>query len=303
MINKLIASMLPYFPKKFVWLFSQRYIAGETLDDAIRVSHNLKVVGSWVTVDLLGEFVTKKEQSVENMNAYVKIIEMFRREPINVTFSLKPTSFGLLLDFEMCYNYVRAVVAKASETGHLLRIDMEDSKCVDLEIELYRRLHSEFPLNVGLVLQAYLKRTTADIKNLISWHTNERPVNIRLCKGIYREPESIAYKNHDLINSKFLENLNQLLSHKIYVGIATHDKFLIDGARVLINTHGLISKDYEFQMLYGVTPELRNDLILQGHNMSVYVPFGVDWFGYSTRRLKENPMVAGHIVKALFYRG
>ena len=303
MVNKFIASILPYFSKKFVWIFSQRYIAGETLDDAIRVSHDLKVVGSWITVDLLGEFVTKKEQSVENMSAYVKIIEKFRHEPINVTFSLKPTSFGLLLDFEMCYKYVREVVVKASESGHLVRIDMEDSKCVDLEIELYRRLHGEFPLNVGLVLQAYLKRTKADIELLVSWHTTERPINIRLCKGIYREPESIAYKNHDQINSKFLENLDQLLNHKIYVGIATHDKFLVDGARGIIAKYRLDKNDYEFQMLYGVTPELRNDLILQGHNMRVYVPFGVDWFGYSTRRLKENPQVAGHIIKALFHQG
>lgn len=303
MINKLIASVIPYFPKKFVWLFSKRYIAGETLDDAIRISHELHGSGARVTVDLLGEFVTNNDQSMDNMDAYVKIIEKFRSEPLNVTFSLKPTSFGMLLNFDLCYQYVRVVVAKAAETGHLVRIDMEDSACVDQEIELYKRLHSEFPLNVGLVLQAYLRRTDSDIDDLIKWHNMERPVNIRLCKGIYLEPESIAFKKDHQINRKYIENLEQLLKNGIYVGIATHDKFLIEGACEIIKKYNLTIKDYEFQMLYGVTPDLREDIISQGHFMRVYVPFGVEWFGYSTRRLKENPSVAGHIVKALFFRG
>ncbi len=192
---------------------------------------------------------------------------------------------------------------KASETGHMVRIDMEDSECVDREIELYKRLHDEFPQNVGLVIQAYLKRTDSDIKNLIQMHTPEKPVNIRLCKGIYREPESIAFKDKNRINLKYLENLEELLKNGVYVGIATHDKFLVNSAIGLVNKYGLTKKQYEFQMLYGVTPELRAELIESGHSMRVYVPFGNEWFGYSTRRLKENPEVAGHIVKALFFKG
>jgi proline dehydrogenase len=303
MVNKLIASVLPYFPKKFVWLFSKRYIAGETLDDAIRVSYELQSSGAMVTVDLLGEFITKIDQAMENNSTYVKIIEKFRPLPLNVTFSLKPTSFGLLLDAELCYRYVREVVVKAAESGRFVRIDMEDSKCVDLEIALYKRLHAEFPQNVGLVIQAYLKRSDADIEELVRMHSTERPVNIRLCKGIYREPELIAYKKHDQINQKYLENLETLLKNGVYVGIATHDRFLVEGAKAIIHKFGLTDQDYEFQMLFGVTPELRAEIISQGHRMRVYVPFGMEWFGYSTRRLKENPRVAGHIVKALFFKG
>lgn len=303
MINKLIASLIPYFPKKFIWLFSKRYIAGETLDDAIRISHELNNAGVWVTVDLLGEFITNMDQALENKHKYVEIIEKFRQEPLNVTFSLKPTSFGLLIDFEKCYRYVKDVVAKAVETGHLVRIDMEDSKCVDMELELYKRLLMEFPFNVGIVIQAYLKRTEGDIQELIQWHSPTKPVNIRLCKGIYRENHSIAFKGRQVINQKFMEHLDALLKHGIYVGIATHDKFLVDGARELISKYNLTKNNYEFQMLYGVTPELRSEIVSQGHHMRVYTPFGKDWFGYSTRRLKENPSIAGHIVKALFYRG
>lgn len=303
MFNKLIASVLPYFPKKFIWIFSKRYIAGETMEDGIRVSHELNASGVWVTVDLLGEFITSLDQALENKLFYGQIIEKFRQEPLNVTFSLKPTSFGLLLDFEVCYQYVREVVAKAAESGHLVRIDMEDSKCVDMEIELYKRLHMEFPMNVGIVIQAYLKRTDADINDLVKWNSPQRPVNVRLCKGIYKESSSIAYKGRDQINRKYLENLETLLKNGIYTGIATHDKLLINGARELIQKYNLSNKDYEFQMLYGVTPELRGEIVAQGHHMRVYTPFGKDWFGYSTRRLKENPDMAGHIIKALFVRG
>lgn len=303
MINKLIASVLPYFPKKFVWFFSKRYIAGETMNDAINVSHELQSSGAWVTIDLLGEFITQIEQALINEHKYIGVIEKFSKEVLNATFSLKPTSFGLLLDYELCYRYVREVVAKASKTGHLVRIDMEDSACVDKEIDLYKRLHQEFPLNVGLVIQSYLKRTDSDIEDLVKWHSTARPVNIRLCKGIYNEPESKAYKLHDQINRKYLENLDRLLKNGVYVGIATHDKFLVDGARDIIKKYSLSKKGYEFQMLYGVTPELRAKIISHGHPMRVYVPFGVDWFGYSTRRLKENPSLTGHIIKALFYRG
>lgn len=303
MFNKLIASVLPYFPKKFIWIFSKRYIAGETMEEAIRVSHALNASGVWVTVDLLGEFITNLDQALENKLLYAQIIEKFCQEPLNVTFSLKPTSFGLLLDFEVCYQYVREVVAKAAELGHLIRIDMEDSSCVDKEIELYKRLHMEFPQSVGFVIQAYLKRTDGDIEDLVKWNSVQRPVNIRLCKGIYKESSSNAYKGRDQINRKYLENLETLLKNGIYTGIATHDKVLVNGARDLIKKYKLTNKEYEFQMLYGVTPELRGEIVSQGHPMRVYTPFGKEWFGYSTRRLKENPDMAGHIIKALFVRG
>ncbi|MCL2074270.1 MAG: proline dehydrogenase family protein [Marinilabiliaceae bacterium] len=304
MFNKFIASILPYFPKKFVWLFSKRYVSGETLEDAVKSSKELHVKGSGATIDLLGEFITELPEAETNKNVYAEIVERFgKEENLNVTFSIKPTSFGLLLDEELCYNYIREIIVKAQESNRLVQIDMEDSPCVDKELVLYKRLHAEFPKNVGLAIQAYLKRSDADVEMLSKMHTPETPVVIRLCKGIYQEPENIAFKKHDQINQKYLENLETFFKYGVYVGIATHDKFLVNGAYELIKKYDLKPEQYEFQMLYGVTPELRASIIKKGNNMRVYVPYGTDWFGYCTRRLKENPKMAGMIIKAIFIRG
>jgi proline dehydrogenase len=303
MIHQLIAQMLPFLPKKMVWFFSRRYISGIYLEDAVTASKNLHGNGAWITVDHLGEFITQVEQVAESKEACLKALERFEKEDLNMTCSLKPTSFGLLVDFDHCYQQVREVVMKAGKWGKMVRIDMEDASCVDRELELYRRLHAEFPKNVGIVIQSYLRRTADDLNQLVTWHSDETPVNIRLCKGIYQEPEAIAYKNTGEINDRYLIDLAFLFSHGIYVGIATHDKQLVKGACDLIEKFHLSPDQYEFQMLFGVTPELRADIIAQGHHLRVYVPYGQDWFGYSTRRLRENPKMVGQIIKALFIRG
>lgn len=303
MFNKIIASMLPYFPKKLVWIFSKRYIAGETIDDAIRVSKELNAQGIKVTIDILGEFIKDLDEAERNKKEYLELIDTIQKENIDGNYSLKPTSFGLLIDKEICYNHIREIVAKAALYGNFIRIDMEDSPCTTMEIELYRRLKAEFPKNVGLVFQAYLKRTLKDLQDLMDIHTDEHPNNYRLCKGIYVEPAEIAYKKYEEINQHFLEDLEFLLKNGIYVGIATHDKPIIEGAYKLIEMYNVPKNKYEFQMLYGVTPELRKSIVDRGHTMRVYVPFGKEWFGYSTRRLKENPKMASHIIKALFFRG
>lgn len=303
MFNKMIASMLPYFPKKLVWIFSKRYIAGETIADAIKVSKELNAQGIKVTIDILGEFIKDLGEAERNKKEYLELIDIVEKEKIDGNYSLKPTSFGLLIDKEICYNHIREIVAKAASYGNFIRIDMEDSPCTSMEIELYRRLKAEFPKNVGLVFQAYLKRTLKDLQDLMDIHTEEHPNNYRLCKGIYVEPAEIAYKKYEEINQHFLEDLEFLLKNSNYVGIATHDKPLIEGAYRLIEKHNVPKNKYEFQMLYGVTPELRKSIIDKGHTMRVYVPFGKEWFGYSTRRLKENPKMASHIIKALFIRG
>jgi len=303
MFNKLIASLLPYFPKNFIWLFSKRYIAGKSIWDAIRESKNLNKEGIMVTVDLLGEFITNLKQAEENKEEYLEIIETFEKENIDGNYSLKPTMFGLLLDEEVCYNNIREIVKTASEYGNFVRVDMEDSQCVDKEITLFRRLKKEFPESVGLVFQAYLKRTLSDIKTLEKLNTETNPVNYRLCKGIYVEPEQIAYKKYAQINEHFLTDLEYMFTKKMYPGIATHDKPLVEGAYKLIEKHNVPKEMYEFQMLYGVTPELRRSIVEKGHRMRVYVPYGSQWFAYSTRRLKENPKMASLIIKALFFRG
>jgi len=302
MFNKLIAGMLPYMPKKLVWLFSKRYIAGETIDDAVRVSKDLNAQGIKVTIDLLGEFITDLKEAEENREIYLKIIDRIQAEKIDGNYSLKPTSFGLLLDKATCYRNIRTIVEKVAGYQNFVRVDMEDSPCTDLELELFRKLKHEFPKNVGLVFQAYMRRTLDDIKNLEDIHSAEVPLNFRLCKGIYVEPVAIAFKKYQEVNQHYLEDLEYMLRKGMYPGIATHDKPLVEGAYKLITDLNIPKSAYEFQMLYGVTPDLRKSIVEKGHKMRVYVPFGKEWFGYSTRRLKENPKMAMLIIKALFIR-
>lgn len=256
-----------------------------------------------VTLDVLGEFIKTPGEAETNKNEYLNLIEVSFRNGINANFSLKPSSFGLLIDKEMCLGHITEIVAKAASFKGFIRIDMEDSPCTDMEIDLFRRLKGRFPANVGLVLQAYLRRTYQDINDMQDLNSADVPLSFRLCKGIYVEPESIAFKKHDEINEHFLEDLELILSNKIHVGIATHDKALVEGAYKLIEKYKVPGNMYEFQMLYGVTPKLRDRIVRDGHEMRVYVPFGKQWFGYSTRRLKENPKIASHIIKAIFYKG
>jgi proline dehydrogenase len=303
MFNRFIAAILPYFPKKFIWIFSRPYISGETIEDAMRVSKELNSKNMKVTLDVLGEFINTLAEAEENKKEYLNLIEVTNKSGIDGNFSVKPTSFGLLIDEEACYTYVREIVAKAASVNGFIRIDMEDSPCTTSEIELFRRLHSEFPANVGLVVQAYMRRTMEDLIGMTDMNQPEIPLSYRLCKGIYVEPEAIAFKKYEEINKHYLEDLEFMFKNKIYVGIATHDKPLIDGAYKLIAKYQVQKTMYEFQMLYGVTPKLRESIVKDGHVMRVYVPFGKKWFGYSTRRLKENPKMASHIMKAIFYKG
>lgn len=303
MFNKIIAAVLPYFPKKFIWIFSRPYIAGETIDNAMSASKDLNSKGIKVTIDILGEFIKNLDEAEANKKEYLHLIDYTEARGIDGNYSLKPTSFGLLLDKEVAYGHIREIVAKAASYNNFIRVDMEDSPCTDLTIELFRKLKAEFPGNVGLVLQAYLRRTLSDIEKMTDLNKADIPLSYRLCKGIYVEPEEIAFKKRDEVNENFLKDLEFMFKNKIYVGIATHDKFLVDGAFSLIEKNNVPKNMYEFQMLYGVTPSLRQMIVDAGHVMRVYVPYGKQWFGYSTRRLKENPKMATHIIKAIFYKG
>ena len=286
-------------PQSFVWVFSKRYVAGLNINEAINGCKELNAEGIKVTLDVLGEFIKTLDEAEVNKKEYLDIIDVAQQNNIQGNYSLKPSMFGLLLDKEICYNHIREIVAKAASHNNFIRVDMEDSPCTDLEIELFRKLKKEFPNNVGLVLQAYLKRTKNDIQNML----DVPALNFRLCKGIYTEPAEIAFKSYEEINQHFLDDLEFIFQNKIYVGIATHDKPLVDGAYKLIEKYNVPKSMYEFQMLYGVTPELRKSIVDKGHTMRVYVPYGKQWFAYCTRRLKENPKMAGMIIKALFSRG
>lgn len=303
MFNKFIASILPYFPEKLIWIFSKSYISGESVEDAMRVSKELNNKNIKVTIDVLGEFIKNLDEAEINKQEYLNLIDVANKNGIDGHFSVKPTSFGLLIDKEVCYQHLKEIVAKAASYNGFVRIDMEDSPCTTAEIEIFRRLKKEFPANTGLVLQAYLRRTLDDLKGLVDLNTETDPLSIRLCKGIYIEPEAISYKDHDEINRHFLEDLEFIFKNRIHIGIATHDKTLIENAYRLISQYKVPKHLYEFQMLYGVTPGLRQSIVDKGHTMRVYVPFGEKWFGYSTRRLKENPKMASHIIKAIFVKG
>jgi proline dehydrogenase len=303
MLNKMISGILPYMPKKLVWMFSKEYIAGETITEAVEAAKKLNAEGIMTTIDVLGEFITNLDEAEANKREYLEVIETAEEAKVNGNYSLKPTSFGLLIDKEAAYRHIREIVAKAASYNNFVRIDMEDSPCTDREIELFRRLKAEFPGNVGLVFQSYLKRTHRDIQNLKDIHTEAVPLNFRICKGIYVESSAIAYKKYEEINKHYLEDIELMFQEKMYPAIATHDKPLIDGACRLIEKYKVPRDRYEFQMLYGVTPALRKSIIDNGHRMRVYVPFGKQWFGYSTRRLKENPQMASVILKAIFFKG
>jgi proline dehydrogenase len=303
MINKLISQILPHMPEKLVWQFSKEYIAGKTTEQALEASLELNRHNTLVTLDILGEFIENMDQAKENRDQYIDLINTMEATEVQGNYSIKPTMFGLLLDKQTCSDYMRDIVATAAAHGNFVRIDMENSPTVDDTIAVFRRIKAEFPGNVGLVLQAYLKRTRADIEAMLDLKSDDADLNFRLCKGIYVEPASIAYKKYEEINAHYLEDLELMFQNGIYPGIATHDKPLIEGALKLIKKYNIPKDRYEFQMLYGVTPKQRQGLADDGHKVRVYVPFGEHWFGYSTRRLKENPAMVTHIVKALFAKG
>ena len=302
LFNDIIISVVKVMPERLIWIFSKRYIAGKYLSDAMRVTREFNSQGIKTTIDLLGEYLTRIERIDSYKKEYLNLIQATSGQNLVNSYSVKPSMFGLLLDEEMCYRNMHDLVSAAASKERYVRIDMEDSSCTQKEIDLYKRLHSEFPNNVGIVLQAYLKRTIPDIEDLVRL----RPAgstNIRICKGIYNEPPEIAYKKMEEINSNYLTALELMFRNDVYAAIATHDKLLIEGAIRLIKKYNISNDRCEFQMLYGVTPELRKSVVERGFNMRVYVPYGQDWFNYSTRRLKENPKMVSHIIKALFNRG
>jgi proline dehydrogenase len=299
MLNKIISHALPYFPQKFIWQFSKTYIAGENIQDAIGASKALNKKKIMVTIDILGEFIENMGQARVNRDEYLDLITTVEQTDVIGNYSLKPTMFGLLLDKETCYSHIRDLVIKAAYHGNFIRIDMENFPCVDESIEIFRRLKKEFPKNVGLVLQAYLKRTRSDLENMLNLKSDDSKLNFRLCKGIYMESPAIAYTGYREINTHYLEDLELMFQNKVYPAIATHDKYLIQGALALIDKYNVPKSGYEFQMLYGVTPKQCQALVGKGHSVRVYVPFGQHWFGYSTRRLKENPAMMSHILKAM----
>jgi proline dehydrogenase len=302
--NKLIALLLPIIPKPIVRKVSQRYIAGGTLDDAMNTVAQLNSKGAMATVDVLGEFITKLDEAKRNTEYSCDVIRRICQDGLQGNLSIKLTSLGLEIDPAACEQNVRNILTTARENGNMfVRMDMENSPYTTATIDLYRKLRKEFT-NVGVVLQSYLRRTPDDIDALITEGKSLGiRTNVRLCKGIYIESEDIAFKERKEIQQNYLVSLEKLFAGGAYVGIATHDDVLINGAKQLIQKHRRTNLDFEFQMLLGVREQVRDAIIREGFRLRVYVPFGEDWYGYSIRRLKENPSMGGYIVKALFTGG
>jgi proline dehydrogenase len=290
LVDSTIVRFLPAVPKPVVRKISERYIAGEDLDDALVVVRRLNDQGKLATIDVLGEEITTPEEARAIATAYRESLDAFERGRLESNVSVKPTGLGLKLGYDLCKENLEDVVHHAAELGNFVRIDMEDSSTTDDTLRLYCELRSAGFDNVGVVFQARLKRTLQDIRDLAEL----RP-NVRICKGIYLESPEIAYRDFDSIRASFVQSLEVLLEAGCYVGIATHDEWLVEQGQRLTGARGLGREEYEFQMLLGVRPSMGDELVRGGHRLRIYTPFGEHWYAYSLRRLQENPKIAGYI--------
>lgn len=297
--DRALSLALPAVPKPVVRYCSRRYIAGTTVEDAFRTVRDLARQGATSTLDILGELTTSPEEAEEHTRAYEKLVDRVAEERLapDAHVSVKLTALGLLLDRQCCLDNLRRIVERAALAGNFVRIDMEHSDCTTPTLEIYRRLRSERPAHVGVVLQSRLRRTLADVEQLTA-----EPANVRLCKGIYLEPRRIAYVDREIIRRNFVLALERMFERGAYVGIATHDELLVWEALRLVRRFGLDPTQYEFQMLLGVDEELRRILLGAGQRLRVYVPYGEQWYRYSVRRLRENPQIAGYAFRAMFQR-
>jgi len=290
LVDSAIVRFLPAVPKPVVRRISERYIAGEELDDALVVVRRLNDQGKLATIDVLGEEMSSPAEARAIAAAYRDSLDAFERGKLDANVSVKPTALGLKLGYDLCKENLDGVVARASELGNFVRIDMEDASTTDDTLRLYRELRAAGHDNVGVVFQARLKRTLRDIRDLA-----ELQPNVRLCKGIYLEAPEIAYRDFDSIRASFVQALDELLEAGCYVGIATHDEWLVEQGQRLTSARGLRPEEYEFQMLLGVRPAMGDELVRGGHRLRIYTPFGKHWYAYSVRRLQENPKIAGYI--------
>jgi proline dehydrogenase len=294
LFNNLIVSSLPIIPKPIVGFVAGRYIAGAEFEDASRVTKNLNAQRIMATMDLLGEDVLDRSEAATAKDAYKEILRSIDRDHLDSNLSLKLTQIGLKLNKTFCEQNLREILLVAKEKKNFIRIDMEDHTFTDATLDLYKSVRRDFE-NVGVAIQAYLRRSQADVLELV-----KQEANFRLCKGIYVEPEAIAFKDREEIRRNFFTLLRTMIDSGAYVGVATHDDVLVDAACRIIADQKLSPDKYEFQLLLGVKEKLRLKLRENGHRVRVYVPFGRQWYPYSVRRLKENPAIAGYALKTLF---
>jgi proline dehydrogenase len=290
LLDRALVRVLPAVPRPVVKRLSERYIAGPDLADACRVVSRLNGEAKMATIDVLGEESTRREEAEALVDAYMDVFETIRKQKLDSNVSVKLTGLGLKLERGFCGENLARIVRCARERNNFVRIDMEDSSTTTDTLAIYRELRGQGLENVGVVLQARLRRTLDDIQALAEL----RP-NVRVCKGIYIEPPDIAYQGYQEVRENFARAVDELLAAGSYVAIATHDEWVIEEAKRLLAKHRRSREEYEFQMLLGVREHLGDALVREGHRLRIYVPFGQRWYEYSLRRLQENPKIAGYI--------
>ena len=295
-INRFVITIIPLLPLSFVRMIARRYVAGESSIEALKIVQGLNAKGFSATLDILGEHAKNKSEAQSVVNEYAILYDNIHNQKLDCNISIKPTHIGLDIGKSFARINLSALINKAHETHNFLRIDMESSEVTNITLDLYNECKKQYS-EVGPVLQAYLYRSEHDLKLLCA----DRSCNFRLCKGIYRESPKIAIQNKLEINYNYLKLLRHAFENKIYIGIATHDLELLEEIYKIIEELNIPTENFEFQVLYGVPMSgwLQRHLE-KGYKVRIYVPFGKDWYEYSMRRLKENPNIAGYILKDFF---
>lgn len=276
---------------------SSRFVAGLTVDDALRAARAMNQLGLGVSVDNLGENVTSVDEARHSAQLYHQMLDRMAGEEMNANVSLKLTHMGLDLDEKLAYEITSELVQHAARLNNFVRVDMEGSAYTQRTLDFVRRLHREpeFAGHVGAVVQSYLHRSQTDVEQLVA----ER-IRIRLCKGAYKEPPEIAFQKKDEVDGNYLKLMKVLLKSGVYHGIATHDEKMIRATIDFARKENIPAEAYEFQMLYGIRRDLQQKLIKEGWRCRVYIPFGTEWYPYLMRRLAERPANAIFILKNLF---
>jgi proline dehydrogenase len=278
--------------------FAMRFVAGETVEDAVRVAQDLAQRGVTSSLDLLGESVTKAEDAVAARDEYLRMVDLMAAAgAIEVNVSVKLTQMGLDIDEALCRANMTEIIARARQHGGFVRLDMESSEYTQRTLDFFRQhLHPEFGSHCGVVIQSALRRSEQDIDDLIALGAR-----VRLCKGAYLEPPTVAFPDKADVDRSYLRLMEKLLTSGNYPGLATHDEAIISHARKFVQRHGIPSDRFEFQMLYGIRRDLQETLRGAGHHMRVYVPFGTQWYPYLMRRLAERPanlaFIMGSVMK------
>jgi len=281
---------------RFAQRASKRFVAGLALEETAGPIGDLNAKGILVTMDFLGESVTTKPEALAAADEAIRILEFIQARGIQGNVSVKLTQLGLELGQEFCRDNVARIIARAQALGNFVRIDMEDTPATDRTLEIFYAMLERFgPAHVGIVLQSYLYRTERDAAEVL-----KRGGRIRLCKGAYKEPPSLAFPKKRDVNDNYIKVTKMMLDSGIYHGIATHDEAMIRATQAHVQARGLDPKCFEFQMLYGIRRDLQEELVRDGYNMRVYVPYGDQWYPYFMRRLAERPANLFFILKNYF---